>query len=121
MLSDEEKREIRLQFGALANMPPGELERWLASQAAHETRSNGDGARHDGDGDGNGDRVDHRAGRRIVQLKRTKMEDLVEQDYAQMQEIVRYLQRRLARRPEGDLTDSEWRRTLMSWGHDPLA
>lgn len=125
MLSEEEKREIRKQFGALANMPPGKLERWLAAQASRQARANGDGTNHDGaganGGDGDGHGVDLRAGRRIVELKRTKMDDLLEQDYAQMQEIVRYLERRLARRPEGDLTDSEWRRTLMSWGHDPLA
>jgi hypothetical protein len=25
-----------------------------------------------------------------------------------------------AQRPDGDVEDSTWRRSLMNWGHDPL-
>jgi hypothetical protein len=27
--------------------------------------------------------------------------------------------RQLAQRPDGDVTDTAWRRSLMNWGHDP--
>ena len=133
MLSEEEKRRIRQDFAALVNIPPGRLERWLATPASHAAGSgntNGNGSTNghgntntntNGDGDGDGEAMSHRAGRRIVELKRTRMDRLVETDYQQMAEIVRYLEQRLARRPSGDLRDSEWRRLLMSWGHDPLA
>jgi hypothetical protein len=106
-LSEEEKRAVRKQFAAVANMPPGKLERWLTT-----VESKAVGERDDG--------VSHRAGERIVELKRTKMDDLVETDYAQMQEIGRYLERRLARRPKDPVRLRHWRHTVMNWGHDPL-
>jgi hypothetical protein len=125
VLSEEEKRQIRQDFASLVNMPPGKLERWLAtpaSQASGQGTRKGSAEGHGGgDGDGDDEDVGHRAGRRIVELKRTRMDRLVEADYEQMAEIVRYLEQRLARRPTGDVRDSEWRRSLMSWGHDPLA
>lgn len=106
VLTEEEKREIRKEFAEVANMPPGKLERWLETD---ESKAVGDG-----------DDVSHRAGQRIVELKRTRMDQLIEGDYEQMQEITQYLNRRLAKRPRGDLRESPWRRTLMNWGHDPL-
>jgi hypothetical protein len=106
VLTEEEKREIRKEFAEVANMAPGKLERWLASDESKAV--------------GGGDDVSHRAGQRIVQLKRTRMDQLIEGDYDQMQEITQYLRQRLAKRPKGDLRDSDWRRRLMNWGHDPL-
>jgi hypothetical protein len=38
-----------------------------------------------------------------------------------MRTVVGYVHRHLAQRPDGDVTDTRWRRSLMNWGHDPLA
>lgn len=108
VLSEEQKRVIRTEFTELANMAPGKLERWLASP-----ESKAIGAHDDG--------LSHRAGERIVVLKRTRMQDLLESDYAQMEEISRYLQRRIANPPGSPSEVDRWRCTMRNWGHDPLA
>jgi hypothetical protein len=38
-----------------------------------------------------------------------------------MRKVVGYINRHLAQRPSGDVTDTRWRHSLMNWGHDPLA
>ena len=34
--------------------------------------------------------------------------------------LVSYVHRHQAQRPEGDVEDSNWRYSLLNWGHDPL-
>jgi hypothetical protein len=36
-----------------------------------------------------------------------------------MRKVVGYAHRHLAQRPDGDVSDSAWRYSLMNWGHDP--
>lgn len=110
MLTDGQKRDLRQEFGRLANMPPGKLERWLASAESRAVGRNGQRRE-----------ADQRVGRRIVELKRTKMDDLLDVDYQHMQEVVDHLQRRLDRRPDDPGAREAWRRALMNWGHDPDA
>ncbi|MFP5322678.1 MAG: DUF3140 domain-containing protein [Acidimicrobiia bacterium] len=31
-----------------------------------------------------------------------------------------HVHRHLAQRPDGDVTETKWRYSLMNWGHDPL-
>jgi hypothetical protein len=38
-----------------------------------------------------------------------------------MAKVVGYVHRHLAQRPDGDITDTHWRYSLMNWGHDPKA
>jgi hypothetical protein len=59
-------------------------------------------------------------GRDIVELRDGKVADLFDEDYARMRKVVGYVHRHLAQRPEGDVTDTRWRHSLMNWGHDPL-
>ena len=37
-----------------------------------------------------------------------------------MDKVVGYIHRHLAQRPDGDVEDTDWRYSLMNWGHDPL-
>ena len=37
-----------------------------------------------------------------------------------MNKVVGYINRHLAQKPKGDIEDSNWRYSLMNWGHDPL-
>jgi hypothetical protein len=90
-------------------MSPGELERWLATDASQAA----------GQGDG-GETTGHRSGRRIVEILRTKVADLTDDDLAHMRKVTGYVHRHLAQRPDGDVTDTRWRHSLMNWGHDPL-
>jgi hypothetical protein len=48
-----------------------------------------------------------------------KQGDLGADDYAHMRKVVGYVKRHLAQRPDGDVTDTPWRYSLMNWGHDP--
>ncbi|MFW6773059.1 DUF3140 domain-containing protein [Nocardioides sp. CPCC 205120] len=90
------------------NMTPAELEKWLATD---ESRSVGQGE---------GESTGHRSGRRIVEIQRTNKTDLTDDDAAHMRKVVGYVARHSAQRPDGDVTDTRWRWSLMNWGHDPL-
>ena len=89
-------------------MQPKELEEWLETE---ESKSVGD--------NGGGESTGHRSGRRIVEIKRTKKHYLTDSQYEHMQKVVGYVHRHTAQKPSGDIEDSDWRYSLMNWGHDP--
>ncbi|MGI5484377.1 DUF3140 domain-containing protein [Streptomyces lavendofoliae] len=103
------REETLRRFGEAVNMTAGELEEWLGTEES----------RGAGQTDGSGESVGHASGRRIVDLLRTKEPDLTDDDLAHMRKVVGYVHRHLAQRPEGDVTDTRWRHSLMNWGHDP--
>ena len=37
-----------------------------------------------------------------------------------MRKVVGYVHRHMAQRPGGDVAETDWRYSLMNWGHDPL-
>ena len=49
-----------------------------------------------------------------------KKDDLTDDQYSQMNKVVGYIHRHLSQRPSGDIEDSDWRDSLMNWGHDPM-
>ena len=111
-MSDESPDEIRRAFEDAVNMTPSELERWLESEDSQAV------GWKDGDG---GESVGHESGRRIVAIKRTKRDDLTEDDLAHMRKVTGYVRRHLAQGgPKEDAEHSRWRYSLMNWGHDPL-
>ena len=97
------------EFHDVVNMTAGELEKFLESDDSKRVGQKKDG----------GESTGHESGRRIVELLRTKKDDLSDADYAHMRKVVGYCRRHLAQRPEGDVEDSAWRYSLMNWGHDP--
>jgi hypothetical protein len=99
------------EFTDAVNMSPGELDKWLKTE---DSKAAG---QHSASG---GESVGHASGRRIVALLRRKRADLTESDYAHMRKVIGYIHRHLAQRPDGDLTHTRWRHSLMNWGHDPL-
>jgi hypothetical protein len=99
----------RSEFDDVVNMTASELEKWLDSAESKEV----------GQKSGNGESTGHASGRRIVELLRTKKDDLSEDDYAHMRKVVGYAKRHLAQKPSGDLEHTKWRYSLMNWGHDP--
>ncbi len=59
-------------------------------------------------------------GKRIVAIKRKAKADLTDDDYAHMKKVVAYVRRHLAQGgPDKDKAHSDWRYSLMNWGHDP--
>jgi len=113
-MTDQEKQEIRAKFREAVNMPPAAIERWLATDDSKRVGWKGE------DGKGAGESVGHKSGRRIIEIQRTKQSDLSDADYAHMQKVVGYIARHSAQRPSHDAEHSDWRSSLMNWGHDPL-
>ncbi len=111
-VDESEKQEIRKAFEDAVNMAPKELEEWLATEESQNvgwTR------------EGESEAVGHQSGRRIVEIKRKKKDDLDEDDYAHMKKVVGYVRRHAAQEgPQDDKETSRWRYSLMNWGHDPL-
>lgn len=110
-MDDAEKSEIRAEFDRVVNMSPAQLEKWLESEHSKEV-----GWTHEGEHES----VGHQEGRRIVETKRKRRADLTDDDYAHMRKVVGYCHRHLAQRPDGDVSETRWRYSLMNWGHDPL-
>ncbi|MFS4446478.1 DUF3140 domain-containing protein [Maribacter sp. 2307UL18-2] len=54
-----------------------------------------------------------------MEIKRTKKEELTDDDYDHMNKVAGYINRHTAQRPDGDVEDSNWRYSLMNWGYDP--
>jgi hypothetical protein len=111
-MDEADRLEIRKAFDEAVNMSPGELEEWLETD---ESRSVG------WTREGEDEAVGHQSGRRIVELKRTRKDDLGDDDYAHMKKVVGYVRRHAAQGgPDEDKATSRWRYSLMNWGHDPL-
>ncbi|MEP0548148.1 MAG: DUF3140 domain-containing protein [Rhodothermales bacterium] len=96
-------------FRDLVNMAPQELEDWLDTDESKSV----------GQKDGGGESVGHRSGRRIVEIKRMNKDDLTDSDLDHMNEVVGYIKRHKAQVPSSDIAESDWRYSLMNWGHDP--
>jgi hypothetical protein len=68
-----------------------------------------------------GQTVGHSMGERILAIKAKKPSDLTEADLADTSTVVGYAHRRVKQRPNGDVTDTNWRKSLMKWGHDTVS
>ena len=109
MSGDESPEQVRRDFADAVNMSPGELEDWLATDESKSV------------GAGEGETVGHASGRRIVEIKRKRKDDLTDDDLAHMRKVVGFVNRHLAQGgPAEDKESSAWRYSLMNWGHDPL-
>ena len=106
----DERQETIAAFHEAVNMAPAEIEKWLETDESKEVGYK----KNDG-----GESVGHHSGRRIVEILRTKKADLSDDDVAHMRKVVGYVKRHSAQRPDGDVSETPWRYSLMNWGHDP--
>jgi hypothetical protein len=104
----DERQQVIEEFEDAVNMAPKELEEWLQTD---ESRSVGQGE---------GESKGHESGRKIVEIKRKKKADYTDDDIGHMKKVAGYVKRHQSQKPGGDVKDSDWRRSLMNWGHDPL-
>ena len=98
------------EWRELVNMAPKELEDWLETD---ESKSVGADS---GDGESKG----HKSGERIARIKRTDKSDMSDDDWDHVRKVVGYIKRHKAQGPDEDVETSDWRYSLMNWGHDPL-
>jgi hypothetical protein len=101
--------DVKTEFDDLVNMTAKELHEFLGTDDSKNVGQKKDG----------GESTGHESGRRIVEILKTKKADLSDDDYEHMRKVVGYCKRHLAQRPDGDITDTKWRYSLMNWGHDP--
>ena len=102
------------EFRDAVNMAPQQLDDWLGTDQSRDV----------GQKDGGGESVGHAAGKRIVQILRTKKADLTDDDAAHMRKVVGYVSRHSAQQPDKsgeELAHTRWAASLKNWGHDPLA
>ena len=108
--SDNDKQAIE-DFRDLVNMAPKALEDWLGTDESKAVGQKKDGATES---------IGHHMGGEIVELLGKKQAEYDEADVKKMHKVTGYIKRHMAQRPDGDVTDTPWRRSLMNWGHDPL-
>lgn len=109
----EDQDDLFKRFGEAVNMMPAELEAWLDTADSKRVGWKGE------DGKGAGESVGHRSGKHIVAIKRTKKAELTDADHAHMKKVVSYVARHSAQGPAEGREHSDWRYSLMNWGHDP--
>ena len=103
--------EIWDEWQELVNMSPKELDDWLDTD---ESQSVGQTA------EGSDESKGHKSGRRIVEIKNKSKSDLADDDWDHMGKVVGYIKRHKAQGgPDEDMEHSDWRYSLMNWGHDP--
>ena len=110
-MADSDHQEIWDEFRSLVNMTPGELEKWLDTEHSQEVGQKGESG---------GESVGHQSGRTIIEIKHTKKADLTDDQWAHMRKVVGYIKRHSKQKPKGDVSETNWRYSLMNWGHDPL-
>ena len=103
--NDQTKRD----FDHAGNMTASELKKWLDTDESKSVGQKKDG----------GESTGHESGRHIVRILEKKKADLTDDDYAHMRKVVGYVKRHSAQKPKGDITDTDWRYSLMNWGNDP--
>lgn len=108
-MNDEDK-SIFKDFKEAVNMSAKQLEDWLDTKDSKEVGFK------ESDGD---ESVGHKSGRRIIELLGKRQNEYTADDIKHAQKVVGYVHRHLAQKPDGDVTDTHWRYSLMNWGHDP--
>lgn len=106
--SDEQVVE---EFHEAVNMSRDELEEWLRTDESKSVGQSDDGGESKG----------HESGRRIVEILGKSKDDYTDEDVDHMRRVVSYVHRHQAQKPQNeDVETSNWRYSLLNWGHDPL-
>jgi hypothetical protein len=101
--------QVVQEFNEAVNMTRQELEDWLQTDESKSV----------GQSDG-GESKGRKSGRKIVEILGKNRTDYSSDDIEHMRRVVSYVHRHRSQKPEGDVKDSNWRRSLLNWGHDPL-
>jgi hypothetical protein len=106
----DDRQQVIQDFDEAVNMTRKELENWLQSEESQSV----------GQSDGGGESKGHESGRKIVEILGKNKSDYTDDDLAHMKKVSGYVHRHQAQKPNGDVENSNWRYSLMNWGHDPL-
>lgn len=117
-MNAHERRTVAQEFESVVNMDPTGLRSWLETPESQAVGMTREGEKVTGPG--GPEAVGHEMGRHILSLHAKNTAELNDDDYAAMRKVVGYVHRHMKQRPDGDVTETRWRRSLMNWGHDPL-
>ncbi len=106
----DDRQQVIQDFDEAVNMTRKELEDWLQTEESQSV----------GQSDGGGESKGHESGRRIVEILGKNNSEYTDDDLAHMKKVSGYVHRHQAQKPNGDVENSNWRYSLMNWGHDPL-
>ena len=99
------------EFRKAVNMTAAQIEKWLETGESKAVGQKAEGA---------SESTGHHSGKQIIEILHKKKGEYTADDLAQMRRVVSYVHRHLAQRPDGDVSETHWRYSLMNWGHDPL-
>jgi hypothetical protein len=102
--------QVVQEFNEAVNMTRKELEEWLETDESKSV----------GQSDSGGESKGHKSGRKIVEILGKNKTNYSSDDIDHMRRVVSYVHRHESQKPEGDVKNSNWRRSLLNWGHDPL-
>src|SRR4028119_2433797 len=109
-MANDDRQQTIDELDDSVNMTRKELEDWLQTDESQSV----------GQSDGGGESKGHESGRRIVEILEKNKQDYTDGDIDHMRRVVGYVHRHQVQRPNGDVENSNWRYSLMNWGHDPL-
>lgn len=98
------------EFKKAVNMTAKEIEKWLATEESSHV-----GFKENEKGES----VGHKSGKRIIEILGKKQSDYTPADLKHIHKVIGYIHRHLAQKPDGDIKETNWRYSLMNWGHDP--
>ena len=107
------EEQVIQEFDEVVNMTRKELEEWLQTDESKSV----------GQIDGGSESKGHESGRKILQILQIldkNKTDYSSDDIDHMRRVVSYVHRHESQKPSGDVKDSNWRYSLLNWGHDPL-
>ena len=107
--SSSKRNEKIKEFEEAVNMTAKEIKNWLKTD---ESKSVG---QKDEDGNIKG----RESGKHIVKILGKSKSDYTEDDFERVKKVVSYVHRHLEQEPSSDIENSNWRYSLMNWGHDP--
>jgi hypothetical protein len=99
-----------IDFRSVVNVSSDQLARWLSTPESNKIHFPDEPKLNPGN------KV---PGPVILSLLKKRREKYTETDFDQMDNVVRFVRERLTKKPKGDIVASNWRYSLMNWGHDP--
>lgn len=108
-MTDKDKSAVK-EFKEVVNMTPKKLEKWLDTKESKKV-----GFKETD----RGESVGHQSGEQIIEILDKNQSDYSDGDLKHIHKVVGYIKRHLAQKPDGDITETNWRYSLMNWGHDP--
>jgi hypothetical protein len=98
------------EFRTVVNISSDQLKRWLNTPESRKL--------HFADKP-TGKAANGASGQVVLSLLKKRRDKYTDADLDQMENVVQVVKQRLEKRPKGDIIASNWRYSLMNWGHDP--